>query len=369
MQPPPQQLGQDPSSAVVLYGPGDELNGDPRPSSSVQLYLRDISTIPLLSAVEEIELGQQIECGKESFDTLTNCATLPDQDLAELERRVARGEMARRQLLEANLRLVVSVARKYANRGVALVDLIQEGNIGLSRAVDKYEWRRGFRFSTYAYWWIRQAMTRAIIEQRCIRVPSHSAKLVGDVYKAVRDLQQELGREPRVSQVAQRLGCSEERIKEMLSSAKQPVSLDAPLGGDQSLSTIGDLIADPTALSPHDLAAQAMLKGQIQEAMLVLSARERQVLSLRYGLSGTPPQGLGEIARRLGVTPERARQIESSALAKLRQEGLRSHLRDYLDVHVPVSERKGVPAAVPTPSRQYLRDVLSLRREPVTHAW
>jgi RNA polymerase primary sigma factor len=326
------------SHSVEIEGPRSisERSGglaavDPQTFTSTKIYFREIGQFKLLSAEDEIDLARKIELANESLERLRDELALSHTERLELDSAVTQGELARRQLAEANLRLVVSIARKYANRGVSALDLIQEGNIGLSRAIDKYDWRRGFRFSTYAYWWIRQAITRAINEQRSIRLPAHSTRFVGDIHKTVRELQQELCREPGVKEVAQRLGCTEERIKEALNSAQQPLSLDTPVAGDLSKSTFADLIADRTGPNVPDVAAQMMLEHQIQEAMRVLSIRERQVLSLRYGLSGTRPWRLSEIAHLLGVTNERARQIESGALLKLRREAPRNHLREYLD--------------------------------------
>jgi RNA polymerase primary sigma factor len=311
-------------------------SGDEAPPTSAAIYFRDISAVSLLSAEEEIELAQEIEKGEDARRVLAHHPSLPEERRDQLEHTAMLGERARGRLTEANLRLVVSVARKYLNRGLPMLDLIQEGNIGLARAVEKYDWRKGYRFSTYAYWWIRQGMTRALSEQaRSIRVPTHMVAAIGDVYKAARDLQQELGREPRVNEIAERLDLTPEKVQEIMQSARQPVSLETPLGGEDSSGTLGDLIADRSVRSPHDLAAHSMLKRHMDDAMQVLSPRERQVLRLRYGLGdGAREHTLGEIADVLGVTSERVRQIESAALSKLRQPKLRHKLREYLDEYV-----------------------------------
>jgi RNA polymerase primary sigma factor len=309
--------------------------GEDAPPTNAAIYFRDISATTLLSAEEEIELAQSIERGEDAKRTLQHPDSLSETEHDDLEQVVIDGERARSRLTEANLRLVVSVARKYLNRGLPMLDLIQEGNIGLARAVEKYDWRKGYRFSTYAYWWIRQGMTRALAEQaRPIRVPTHMVAAIGDVYKAARDLQQELGREPRVQEIADRLDITPERVAEIQASSRQPVSLETPLGNEDSAGTLGDLIADRSVRTPHELAAHSMLKRHMDDAMQVLSPRERQVLRLRYGLSGGREHTLGEIADQLGVTSERVRQIESAALSKLRQPKLRHKLREYLDEYV-----------------------------------
>jgi RNA polymerase primary sigma factor len=270
------------------------------------IYFRDIGNVKLLTAEDEVELGKQIEQGDEH---------------------------ARRRLIEANLRLVVSVARGYLNRGLPMADLIQEGNLGLARAVTKYDWRKGYRFSTYAYWWIRQAMSHAVADQaRAIRVPTHVVTAIGDVYKTWRDLQQEFGREPRLTEVADRLTLSPARVREILQSSGQPVSLETPVrGGEGTIGTLGDLIAERGVRTPHDLAAHSMLKRHLESAMQVLSVRERQVLRLRYGLDGGREHTLPELAEMLGLSSERVRQLEMGALYKLRKPALRHHLHDYLD--------------------------------------
>lgn len=332
-----------PESTNALRRPVERnAGGDEAPPTNAAIYFRDISATTLLTAEEEIELAQLIEAGEDAKRDLAHDEhpELAPHELSEAEsdrlHQVAtEGERARSRLTEANLRLVVSVARKYLNRGLPMLDLIQEGNIGLARAVEKYDWRKGYRFSTYAYWWIRQGMTRALAEQaRPIRVPTHMVAAIGDVYKAARDLQQELGREPRVQEIADRLDLTPERVLEIQASSRQPVSLETPLGNEDSAGTLGDLIADRSVRTPHELAAHSMLRRHMDDAMQVLSPRERQVLRMRYGLAGGREHTLGEIADQLGVTSERIRQIESAALSKLRQPKLRHKLREYLDEYV-----------------------------------
>ena len=324
-----------PPEAVPSVRRTTAATSDEAPPTNAAIYFRDISTVSLLSAEEEIKLAQHIEQGEDAKRELQHDAPLSEERRDELDAIVRQGDRARSRLTEANLRLVVSVARKYLNRGLPMLDLIQEGNIGLARAVEKYDWRKGYRFSTYAYWWIRQGMTRSLAEQsRSIRVPTHMVSAIGDVYKAARDLQQELGREPRVNEIADRLDLTPERVQDIMQSARQPVSLETPLGGEDSAGTLGDLIADRAVRTPHEMAAQGMLKRHMDDAMQVLSPRERQVLRLRYGLTGSREHTLGEIADQLGVTSERVRQIESAALSKLRQPKLRHKLREYLDEYV-----------------------------------
>jgi len=324
-----------PPETVNIKRAPAQTSGDDAPPTNAAIYFRDISAVTLLTAEEEIDLAQHIESGEDARREMDHHPNLSEDQRDHLEQVVTEGERARSRLTEANLRLVVSVARKYLNRGLPMLDLIQEGNIGLARAVEKYDWRKGYRFSTYAYWWIRQGMTRALAEQsRSIRVPTHMVAAIGDVYKAARDLQQELGREPRVNEIADRLDLSPERVLEIQQSSRQPVSLETPLGNEDSAGTLGDLIADRSVRSPHEVAAQGMLKRHMEDAMQVLSPRERQVLRLRYGLAGGREHTLGEIADQLGVTSERIRQIEGAALSKMRQPKLKHKLREYLDEYV-----------------------------------
>ncbi len=301
------------------------------PDTPAAIYLRDISRVPLLIAEQEVELAMALEAGDIAISKLKDgqFANATEEEALRDEQDI--GAKARRKLTESNLRLVVSVARKYMGRGLPLLDLIQEGNIGLSRAVEKYDYRKGYRFSTYAYWWIRQAVTRAIADQaRTIRVPVHMIELIGDVYKVSRELQQGLGREPDADEIAERMGTTPEKVRQILRAAKQPISLETPVGEDEG-NTISDFIADRGAQAPAEAADDAMLKHQVENALAELNPRERQVLRMRFGLEDGRDRTLGEIGEELGVSRERVRQIEAEALAKLRHPRLRNRLREYID--------------------------------------
>jgi len=300
------------------------------------MYLREIAHHELLTAGEEVSLAQRLEAGKAAVKELEAAASegteLSEERKDELDRLSADGEKARRRLIECNLRLVVSVARRYLGRGLSFLDLVQEGNIGLQIGVEKYDWRRGFRFSTYVYWWIRQAVTRAIADQsRTIRLPVHVTEFLTKTARAERELAAELGREPSVDEVAQYLDIDPERINEARRAARMPLSLETPLGEDGEL-TRGDLIGDETASEVARETAEASdLSERLEGALDELHPRERQVLRLRFGLDRGHERTLGEVGEELGVSRERIRQIEAEALAKLRRmPRLRRELLEYV---------------------------------------
>lgn len=271
-------------------------------SDPIHMYLKEIGQVPLLSPEQEVDLA----------------------------RRVAEGdEDAKKQLEEANLRLVVSIAKHYTGHDMSLMDLIQEGNLGLIRAVEKYDYRKGFRFSTYATWWIRQSITRAIADQgRTIRIPVHMVENINKVNRASRDLMQELGRDATPEEIAHRIHMTPDRVREIQKISREPVSMETPVG-DEEDSSLGDFIRDDTTPVPADEAARVMLKEQIRHILTDLSDREQQVLHLRYGLDDDRPRTLEEVGRQLNVTRERIRQIEAKALRKLKRKNIR--MKDYLE--------------------------------------
>ena len=269
----------------------------------VRMYLKEIGNVPLLSSEEEVELAKLVENGDEE---------------------------AKRKLTEANLRLVVSIAKKYVGRGMPFLDLIQEGNMGLMKAVDKFDYTKGYKFSTYATWWIRQAITRGIADTgRTIRVPVHMVETINKTLRMTRTLLQELGREPTPEEVAEKLGVPVSRVREVLKISRDPVSLDTPIGEEDD-SHLGDFIEDDTALSPADSAAFSMLKEELSKALESLTDRERQVVKLRFGLEDGRARTLEEVGREFNVTRERIRQIEAKALRKLRHPSRSKRLKDFL---------------------------------------
>ncbi|WP_346346701.1 RNA polymerase sigma factor [Streptomyces sp. SID161] len=294
-------------------------------------YLREIGRIPLLTAAEEVELARRVEAGLFAEERLGGAEDLDSELALDLDRLVVMGRMAKRRLIEANLRLVVSVAKRYVGRGLTMLDLVQEGNLGLIRAVEKFDYARGYKFSTYATWWIRQAMSRALADQaRTIRVPVHVVELINRVVRVQRRMLQERGCEPTADEVAAHLDLAPERVGEVLRLAQEPVSLHAPVGEEDDVA-LGDLIEDGDATSPVESAAFLLLREHLEAVLSTLGERERKVVQLRYGLADGRPRTLEEIGRIFGVTRERIRQIESKTLNKLRDHAFADQLRGYLD--------------------------------------
>ena len=306
-------------------------------SDPVRMYLKEIGRVPLLSAQEEVDLARQIEAGSKAAEALADLeaagrlAGLDPAERRRLERLVLKGERAKSELTQANLRLVVSIAKRYVGRGMLLLDLIQEGNLGLMRAVDKFDYTKGFKFSTYATWWIRQAITRAIADQaRTIRIPVHMVESINKVHRVQRQMLQELEREPTVEELAEKVDMSPARVREILRISQDPLSLDSPVGEEDD-SNLGDFIEDQQAEAPAEMAARMMLNTAVEEALSELNEREKAVVRMRFGLDDGQPRTLEEVGREFGVTRERIRQIESKTLAKLRHPHRSQKLRDYLD--------------------------------------
>jgi RNA polymerase primary sigma factor len=304
----------------------------------VRTYLKEIGKVDLLSGAQEVSLARRIEAGLHAVAQIAELedrygpgVTIPEHECLPLERLVADGFQAKKQLIEANLRLVVSIAKRYMGRGLLFLDLIQEGNLGLIRAVEKFDYTKGFKFSTYATWWIRQAITRAIADQaRTIRIPVHMVETINTVLRMQRLLLQEIGREPTVEEIAAKVGMPPARVREIQRIAQEPVSLETPVGSEDD-SHLGDFIEDQQAVAPADAATRALLSEAVGEALEELTERERQVVRLRFGLEDGQIRTLEEVGKEFGVTRERIRQIEAKTLAKLRHPIRSQKLRDYLD--------------------------------------
>jgi RNA polymerase primary sigma factor len=301
-------------------------------SDPVRMYLQEIGRYPLLTAQQEVELSMQMETGLRAEAKVTELGEgLPVDQKVILQRQARQADRARKRLVEANLRLVVSIAKKYVGRGLSLLDLIQEGNLGLIRAVEKFDYRRGFKFSTYATWWIRQAVTRALADQaRTIRVPVHMVETINKLARAQRTLMQELGREPTIEEVAAELELEPGRVTELRRIAQDPVSLETPLGEEDD-STLGDFVEDDAAEVPVEAASFKLLQEYLGLALEGLNDRERQVLVMRFGLADGKVRTLEEVGSHFNVTRERVRQIETKALAKLRQPARAKRLEGYLE--------------------------------------
>ena len=323
----------------------------------VRMYLKEIGKVPLLTAEEEVILAKKIDAGLESseeltaggrsgFDTLTAlCAKaaleepnakeakkMAPERTVEILRRVEReGQIAKKKLIEANLRLVVSIAKRYVGRGMLFLDLIQEGNLGLIRAVEKFDYSKGFKFSTYATWWIRQAITRAIADQaRTIRIPVHMVETINKLVRVQRALLQDLGREPLPEEIANEMDITPDKVREILKVSQEPVSLETPIGEEED-SHLGDFIEDADAIVPVDAASFILLQEQLESVLHSLSIREKKVIELRFGLIDGHQRTLEEVGQEFGVTRERIRQIESKTLSKLRHPSRSQKLRDYLE--------------------------------------
>ena len=302
----------------------------PQTNDLVRIYLREIGRVPLLTAEDEVELAKTIEAGLFADEKLSGYYPLLGAERADLEWLAADGIRAKQRLIEANLRLVVSIAKRYIGRGLVFLDLIQEGNLGLIRAVEKFDYTRGYKFSTYATWWIRQAITRAIADQaRTIRVPVHMVETINKLARVTRQLHQELGREATVEEIAVEMGIEADRVAEIQRIAQEPVSLQSPIGEEES--DLGDFIEDADAVVPMEAAAFIMLQDQLDRVLCDLSDREQRIIQLRFGLMDGHPRTLEEVGREFGVTRERIRQIESKTLAKLRHPSRALLLREYLD--------------------------------------
>ena len=299
----------------------------------VRMYLKEIGKVPLLAPDEEIELAQKMSAGNLAKEQLEEAeeGSLSPEDQAELKKLAKAGDAAKQKLAEANLRLVVSIAKRYVGRGMLFLDLIQEGNLGLIKAVEKFDYTKGYKFSTYATWWIRQAITRAIADQaRTIRIPVHMVETINKVIRVSRQLLQELGHDPSPEEIAEEMSMPVERVREILKIAQEPVSLETPIGEEED-SHLGDFIEDDTASEPSEAASFTLLKEQLVDVLSTLTPREEKVLKLRFGIEDGRTRTLEEVGKEFNVTRERIRQIEAKALRKLRHPSRSKKLKDFLN--------------------------------------
>ena len=315
----------DPNSLV------DSFNID----DPVRMYLKEIGKVPLLTADQEVELATAMSAGREAKERLVELEesgeTLPEDEMAALKKQLKAGERAKQQLAEANLRLVVSIAKRYVGRGMLFLDLIQEGNLGLIKAVEKFDYTKGYKFSTYATWWIRQAITRAIADQaRTIRIPVHMVETINKVIRVSRQLLQELGHDPSPEEISEEMNMPVDKVREILKIAQEPVSLETPIGEEED-SHLGDFIPDEGASEPSEAASFTLLKEQLVDVLSTLTPREEKVLKLRFGIEDGRTRTLEEVGKEFNVTRERIRQIEAKALRKLRHPSRSKKLKDFLN--------------------------------------
>lgn len=297
----------------------------------VRMYLKEIGKVELLTAEEEVNLAKLIEYGKYAKQQVESGNYKDEKEKQDYLDAVERGEMAKQRLIEANLRLVVSIAKRHVGRGMLFLDLIQEGNMGLMKAVDKFDYTKGFKFSTYATWWIRQAITRAIADQaRTIRIPVHMVETINKLVRCQRQLMQELGREPSPEEIAAKMETTPEKVREIIKISQEPISLESPVGEEDD-SNLGDFIPDTDAISPDEYASNELLKDELRNVLETLTDREELVLRLRFGLDDGRMRTLEEVGKEFGVTRERIRQIEAKALRKLRHPSRSKKLRDFMD--------------------------------------
>ena len=301
----------------------------------VRMYLKEIGKVPLLTAEQEVDLATVMSAGREAEERVAQAeadgVTLPEEELAALKKQIKSGERAKQQLAEANLRLVVSIAKRYVGRGMLFLDLIQEGNLGLIKAVEKFDYTKGYKFSTYATWWIRQAITRAIADQaRTIRIPVHMVETINKVIRVSRQLLQELGHDPSPEEISAEINMPVDKVREILKIAQEPVSLETPIGEEED-SHLGDFIPDEGASEPSEAASFTLLKEQLVDVLGTLTPREEKVLKLRFGIEDGRTRTLEEVGKEFNVTRERIRQIEAKALRKLRHPSRSKKLKDFLN--------------------------------------
>ena len=330
----------EPSAAALASEPEEELDLSMPEGISiddpVRMYLKEIGKVPLLTADEEIDIAMRMERGDSAKEALEKGVNeqgeaLSDEEKKTFQAHIDDGTQAKRMLAEANLRLVVSIAKRYVGRGMLFLDLIQEGNLGLIKAVEKFDYRKGYKFSTYATWWIRQAITRAIADQaRTIRIPVHMVETINKLIRVSRQLLQEYGREPTPEEIAKTMNISESKVREIIKIAQEPVSLETPIGEEED-SHLGDFISDDDTPAPSEVASHALMREQLWDVLDTLTPREEKVLRLRFGLDDGNQRTLEEVGREFKVTRERIRQIEAKALRKLRHPSRSKKLKDYLE--------------------------------------